>query len=67
MDPFPVPLVILGGKYDLFQVCIWPDIAFMYARGYLEVRFQVFALLKIMMFFWVMTLSRVVGRYQHFR
>jgi hypothetical protein len=22
MDPFPVPLVILGGKYDIFQVCV---------------------------------------------
>jgi len=22
MDPFPVPLVILGGKYDIFQVCL---------------------------------------------
>ena len=21
IDPFPIPLIIIGGKYDLFQVC----------------------------------------------
>lgn len=31
LDPFPLPLVILGMKYDLFQVKVSPTYFFLYS------------------------------------